>query len=332
MVDPQLPLELPFQELIKEARRLPVYTGHSSEYSLNTWIDEVNTLLALTQPGNEQSYIFRLILHRIQGAARDTIQKVSEQNWQNIKAALIFTFGVNESYSSIINKIHRVSNSNRSIDDIYTTLNSLLNKLNTKFIQDPQQATHIEFSPIRNESLVINKFKSLIPEYKAYLLEIRNCTTLDQAYNILSEVRQNIDNDNQPRNNNNNYHNNPRNSHRNNQNQRNNNNRPSHNYNNNHRQTDNRQNFNQNPRYNNYRFNNRNNNNRPNNYNNQNNHNSQNQNRQQHHYHQNNRTESMQVDNSNQYRRNNYNQNQVQEPMDVNFQETASEISETCYQ
>ncbi|XP_037915092.1 transcription factor mef2A-like [Hermetia illucens] len=250
MVDPQLPLELPFQELIKEARRLPVYTGHSSEYSLNTWIDEVNTLLALTQPGNEQSYIFRLILHRIQGAARDAIQKVSEQNWQNIKAALIFTFG------------------------------------------------------------------SLIPEYKAYLLEIRNCTTLNQAYSILSEVRQNIDNDNQPRNNNNNYHNNPRNSHRNNQNQRNNNNRPSHNYNNNHRQTDNRQNFNQNPRYNNYRFNNRNNNNRPNNYNNQNNHNSQNQNRQQHHYHQNNRTESMQVDNSNQYRRNNYNQNQVQEPMD----------------
>lgn len=65
--------------------------------------------------------------------------------------------------------------------------------MNTKYLQDPQRALHPEFTPLRNESLVLNKFKSSLPEYKTFLIETRNSVSLDQSSNLLREIQENPD-------------------------------------------------------------------------------------------------------------------------------------------
>lgn len=306
----QIPLPLDFGELIKEARKLPTYTGNNREYSLTTWLEEATSLLQLVQPGDQQSYVLRLILYKLQGEARHVVQKLPNPTWNTVKNILLSTFGVHETYSTIVNRIHKVSS--RNIEDTYYKLNKLLNRINTKYVQDPQRESHSEFNPIRNENLVLNKFKSLLPEFKSYLIETRNCETLNQAYNLLREIEQNIDNsnyNNKYKNNSNNHNNN----FRNNSNPNSNTNKYQTNRYNNHRPNNN----NSNRQYNNsnhYRDRNNNNNN---NYN-QNSNRNYNRN-----YNSNNR---METDNSNIYRQNNPNPDPI-EPMDTNFQVIASEIT-----
>lgn len=90
-------LNLEFDDLLKEARRLPTYTGDDETTSLNTWLDEVNTLLSLTPPGDQKSYIFRLILHKLQ----NTIQEIPQPTWENVKQQLMSTFGISETHSIV---------------------------------------------------------------------------------------------------------------------------------------------------------------------------------------------------------------------------------------
>lgn len=40
----QIPLPLDFGELIKEARKLPTYTGNNREYSLTTWLEKATSV------------------------------------------------------------------------------------------------------------------------------------------------------------------------------------------------------------------------------------------------------------------------------------------------
>ncbi|XP_037926244.1 GATA zinc finger domain-containing protein 14-like [Hermetia illucens] len=201
MAEQQMPLN--FAEILKEVRKLLIYNGDNSEYALTTWLEETSTLLQLVQTRSQQLYILRLILYKLQGEARSVAQKIQDPTWNTIRHILVTTFGVHETYGILVNRIHKVSS--RNIGDAYHNLNKLLNKLNTKFVLDPQRELHLEFNSIRNENLVLNKFKSLLPEYKAYLIEMKDCEKLSQAYNLLREMEQNNQYRNNNYQNNNNY-------------------------------------------------------------------------------------------------------------------------------
>lgn len=181
------PFELPFESLIKEARSISVYDGNNEKTALQPWLVEVNDIILLTNPGPQRAYIFNIIMSKIQGPARQVIQRIINPNWESMRAALIANFGVTEPYTALVNEIHRVS-FNPNIDIVYDKLSKLLNKLNTKYTLEDNPNQNSEFNPARNEKLVLHRFKGCISEYKAYLIESRNCASLNEAYNLLKSI------------------------------------------------------------------------------------------------------------------------------------------------
>ncbi|XP_037911948.1 uncharacterized protein LOC119652083 [Hermetia illucens] len=101
------PFELPFESLIKEARSISVYDGNNEKTALQPWLIEVNDIILVTNPGPQRAYIFNIIMSKIQGPARQVIQRIINPNWESMRAALIANFGVTEPYTALVNEIHR---------------------------------------------------------------------------------------------------------------------------------------------------------------------------------------------------------------------------------
>ncbi|XP_037903482.1 ubiquitin-like-specific protease ESD4 [Hermetia illucens] len=71
-----------------------------------TWLEEASALLQLVQPEAQQSYVLRLILYKLQGEARSVAQNIPNPTWKTIRHILVTTFGVNETYGTLVNRIH----------------------------------------------------------------------------------------------------------------------------------------------------------------------------------------------------------------------------------
>lgn len=160
MAEQQIPLN--FAEILKEVKEPPIYNGDNKEYALTTWLEEASALFQLVQPGAQQSYVLRLIFYKLQGEAGSVAQKIPKPTWNTTSHILVTIIGVHEIYGTSVNRIV----SSRNIRDAYHNLNKLLNKFNTKFVQDPQWELHLVFNSIRNVNLALNKCKPLLPEYK----------------------------------------------------------------------------------------------------------------------------------------------------------------------
>ncbi|CAD7077813.1 unnamed protein product [Hermetia illucens] len=87
-------VERPFESLIKEARSISVYDGNNEKTALQPWLVEVNDIILLTNAGPQRAYIFNIIMSKIQGPARQVIQRIMNPNWESMRAALIANFGV----------------------------------------------------------------------------------------------------------------------------------------------------------------------------------------------------------------------------------------------
>lgn len=194
-IQKSLTMAVTFKDALQEARSIPEYRG-DDKFDLVNFIAEVETVMNLVGEGAQKSYIQRVLISKIQGKALMEIRKIEDKTWDKIKERLKEAFGVEEKYNSLINKVNEVRNSN--IDTLYTELENILNKINTKYHLDDTKP--IEFRPERNESFILSKFRDSLPEYFNVLLTIRNVKTLREAYNLIKANSNTNSNDNVHRN------------------------------------------------------------------------------------------------------------------------------------
>lgn len=177
------PFSFSTNDLIKEAQRIKEFSGNGT-YALSSFLREVDIILPLfnNQPLVKQYVFSRVIINKIQGQALDVIRTLgTDATWDVIKVELINNFGVRETYHQLYHQA--ISLRNFNVRNYFTSLRSILAKLNEKFEQDIKKPT--AFAPKTNESIILRTFLDNLDPHLSSVILSRNITTLRDAFNIL---------------------------------------------------------------------------------------------------------------------------------------------------
>lgn len=171
---------LTFKDIVAEARAIPPFTGENT-YSLTSFITEVEFLNSLTNDIEIQTYISRIIIGKIQGAAATAIRRLINPRWIDIKHQLIKSFGVTEEYLHLKDQADNIQT--RNVSSLYNSLSSILDRLNMKYALD--ESKPIDFKPQCNETSMLEKFLNKIDRVDAMYIRTKGITTLEEAYHAL---------------------------------------------------------------------------------------------------------------------------------------------------
>jgi len=179
-------MALTVNDFIKDAQRIHEFRGDES-YSLSSFIREVDTVLPqLNDKPDIKKYVFeRVILNKIQGEALLVMRTLPETaTWDEIKTELIKSFGVKESYYQLMQQAFSIRPS--SVSAYYNNLQNILAKLNEKYCYDSEKP--LEFSPRRNEDVILKTFLNNIDVNLASIIINKNVNSLRESYNLLENL------------------------------------------------------------------------------------------------------------------------------------------------
>lgn len=178
---------LTLKDLVVETRAIPPFTGENS-YPLSSFIREAETLVALVTDAESRTYLSRIILGKIQGAAARSIRRLLDPNWDDIKRQLIKSFGVPEEYLQLKEQADSIQG--KSVSQIYSQLSKILDKLNLKYSLDNEKPA--DFKPNCNERSILEKFLNKIDRVDSMYIRTKGITTLEEAYLALLRTGINV--------------------------------------------------------------------------------------------------------------------------------------------
>lgn len=170
-----------FNDVLREARSIPNFNG-TEEYDLECFLDEGETIMAMVTDASQKLYLTKIVKSKIQGRAREELRKLINPTWSQVKTALISRFGVQEEYMELINQVNSIRYHENFLN-VYNCLSQILVKMNRKYQLDANKPH--QYSPDRNESFVLEKFKSCLSENQVILLETKNVIELESAVRLL---------------------------------------------------------------------------------------------------------------------------------------------------
>lgn len=176
--------QLTADQILNRFHKIKTFNARG-DYTLQEFLSAVENVLTLC--GNNADLLQHglqvIVREKIQGDAKTCIQSLGENvTWSQIKAELKSQFKPRRSYRRLFDEIRNVKVGNlRELFRIIRTVNFKLNELYEYDDNRPEN-----YSPENNDRNLVDMLKDMLTG--SYRVNIRNNTTLNEAYNIFDEL------------------------------------------------------------------------------------------------------------------------------------------------